>query len=226
TRPRPRATKMAAAIKASAASCRNLPKPRSLSASGRKPKAIARKTRPMTNLAVLTMCIGSSSQPVIPAKAGIQTDASTWPDLRLDPSLRWGDGVGEPSPRRLLTGQAFVIIGALQLDLAQVRRVVGLDAAGEARALHGLGAEIIEAFDAELPGAVVEHQQVPFVDVGRDEQVQRGGLVDIGRAVGGELDPPSLVVLEAGLEDILLLLGQEVEMLDRAAPLEDGRPDA
>jgi hypothetical protein len=46
----------------------------------------------------------------------------------------------------------------------------------------------------------VEHQQVPLVDVGGDEQVQRLGLVDIGRAVGGELDQPALVDLEAGLE--------------------------
>jgi hypothetical protein len=73
-----------------------------------------------------------------------------------------------------LARQALVIVLRLDLDLAQVGRVVGFDAAGEARALHGLGAEIVERLDAQLPGAEVEHQQVPFLDIGRDEQVQAG----------------------------------------------------
>jgi hypothetical protein len=38
---------------------------------------------------------------------------------------------------------------------------------GEAGALDGLGAQIVEALDAQFPGAEVEHQEVPFVDVGR-----------------------------------------------------------
>src|SRR3546814_21168540 len=95
----------------------------------------------------------------------------------------------------------------------------GLDAAREAGALDGLGAQVIERLDAELPGAEVEHQEVPLVDVGGDEEIERGRLVDEGRAIGGELEEPALVDLEAGLEGVLFLRGQEIELLDRAALL-------
>src|SRR3546814_7635528 len=54
----------------------------------------------------------------------------------------------------------------------------------EAGALHRFRAEVIERFDAEFPRAIVEHEQVPLLDVGGDEEVQRRGLIDIGRAVG------------------------------------------
>src|SRR3546814_13108172 len=91
----------------------------------------------------------------------------------------------------------------------------GLDAAREAGALDGLGAQVIERLDAELPGAEVEHQEVPLVDVGGDEEIERGRLVDEGRAIGGELEEPALVDLEAGLEGVLFLRGQEIEMLDQ-----------
>ena len=70
----------------------------------------------------------------------------------------------------------------------------------------------------------MEHHQVPFVDVGRDEQVEGLRLVDEGRAVGGELEQPALVDLEAGLEHVLFFLRQEVEVLDAAALLEDRVP--
>ena len=71
----------------------------------------------------------------------------------------------------------------------------------------------------------MEHHQVPLVDVGGDEEVQGLRLVDEGRAVGGKLDQPALVDLEAGLEHVLFFLGQEVEVLDAAALLEDRVPD-
>jgi hypothetical protein len=71
----------------------------------------------------------------------------------------------------------------------------------------------------------VEHEEVPFVDVGRDEQVQRLGLVDIGGAIAGEFEQPALVDLKAGLERVLFFLAEEVEMLDRAATLQDRVPD-
>ena len=77
----------------------------------------AAKTMPMANLVVSTMVI--TSVPSLP--------------------LPTGDGGS-------LARQTLVIIGGLQLDLAQVGRVVGLDAAGEAGALHGLGAQIIKRF--------------------------------------------------------------------------------
>src|SRR3712207_2159418 len=73
--------------------------------------------------------------------------------------------------RASLAGQTFVVIrGGGERDFLQLGRVVGLDPAGEARALDGLGAQVIERLDAELPGAEVEHEEVPFVDVGRDER--------------------------------------------------------
>src|ERR1700754_492083 len=75
------------------------------------PTARIRKTRPTMKRVVLTMCIVFPSRPL----------------------PRQGEG------HVLLAGQALVIIGALQLDLLEVGRVVGLDAAGEAGALHGLG---------------------------------------------------------------------------------------
>src|SRR3546814_7274080 len=84
-------------------------------------------------------------------------------------------------------------------------------------------AEVIERFDAEFPRAIVEHEQVPLLDVGGDEEVQRRGLIDIGRAVGGEFEQPALVDLEAGLVAVLLVLRQEVEVLDAAAALDRKR---
>src|SRR3546814_15147850 len=72
---------------------------------------------------------------------------------------------------------------------------------------------------------IVEHEQVPFLDIGGDEEVQARRLVDIGGAVGGEFEQPALVDLEAGLVAVLLVLGQEVEVLDAAALFEDRVPD-
>jgi hypothetical protein len=71
----------------------------------------------------------------------------------------------------------------------------------------------------------VQHDQVPLLDIGRDEQVQRLRLIDIGRAVRREFEQPALVDLEAGLERVLFLLAQEIEVLDRAAAFEDRVPD-
>src|SRR3546814_14574150 len=68
-------------------------------------------------------------------------------------------------------------------------------------------------------------EQVPFLDIGGDEEVQRRGLIDLGRAVGGEFEQPALVDLEAGLVAVLLVLRQEVEVLDAAAAFEDRVPD-
>src|SRR3546814_4326100 len=61
--------------------------------------------------------------------------------------------------------------------------------------------------------------------MGGDEGVQRRGLIDIGRAVGGEFEQPALVDLEASLVAVLLVLRQEVEVLDAAAAFEDRVPD-
>src|SRR3546814_14699754 len=71
-------------------------------------------------------------------------------------------------------------------------------------------AEIIERFDAECPRAIVEHEQVPFLDIGGDEEVQARRLVDIGGAVGGEFEQPALVDLEAGLVAVLRSEGRRV----------------
>src|SRR6188768_4172841 len=107
-----------------------------------------------------------------------------------------------------LAGEAFLVVGLRgELDPRQVGGVVGLDPAGEPGALHALAAQVVERLDALLPRLEVQHPQVPFVDVGRDEQVEALRLVDVRRAVAGELEQPALVDLEAGLEGRLLFRG-------------------
>src|SRR5690606_24645582 len=130
-------------------------------------------------------------------------------------------------PYRSLAGEAFLVVGLLggQFVLRGFGGVVRFDAAGEARALHALGAQVVERLDALLPRLEVQHHQVPLVDSGREEQVEALRLVDVRRAVGGEFGQPALVDLEAGLVDRLLLGREEVEVLDRAAALEDRVPD-
>src|SRR5690606_641469 len=125
-----------------------------------------------------------------------------------------------------LAGQAFVVLAAVrdeQWALRPAARVVGFDA-GEARALHGLRAAVVEALDAPLPCGPVQHQQVPFVDVAAQVKVQRLALADARRAVRGELDHPALVDLERGAENRLLMLVERVEMLHGALVLENGLP--
>src|SRR3546814_6173265 len=72
-----------------------------------------------------------------------------------------------------MAGQTLVIIGGREFELRGLGRVVGLDPAREAGALHRFRAAIIERLDAEFPRAIVEHEQVPFLDIGGDEEVQR-----------------------------------------------------
>jgi len=66
--------------------------------------------------------------------------------------------------------------------------------------------------------------QVPLVDVGGQEDVQRLRLTDVFRTVAGMVDQPALVDFECGLEDVLFLVRQEVQMLDRAFIDGDGGP--
>ena len=124
-----------------------------------------------------------------------------------------------------LTGQTLVIVGAFDLELGRVDRVVGFHAARKTGALHALRPQIIKRLDAQFPGTEVEHEQIPFFHISRDEQVQRLRLIDIGGAVGREFEQPALVDFEAGLERVLFFLAQEVEMLDAAAMFEDRVPD-
>ena len=55
---------------------------------------------------------------------------------------------------------------------------------GEGRPLHRFGAQVIQRLHAPLPRRPVQHVQVPFVDVARDEQIDRLGLADLGGAIG------------------------------------------
>src|SRR6185369_15488944 len=78
--------------------------------------------------------------------------------------------------RTSLASQTLIIVGGRrELDFLEVGRVVGLDPAREPGALHRLAAKVIERLDAQLPGAEMEHHQVPLVAVGRDEQVEALG---------------------------------------------------
>ncbi|MNN43656.1 hypothetical protein D3C81_1579040 [compost metagenome] len=70
----------------------------------------------------------------------------------------------------------------------------------------------------------MQHVQVPLVHVAGDEEVQRLGLADFRRAVGGQLDHPALVQFEGGLEDALLVVRQGLEVLNRAFVFEDRVP--
>ena len=71
----------------------------------------------------------------------------------------------------------------------------------------------------------MQHVQVPLVDIPRQEDVDRLGLADVGCAVSGQLHHPALVEFEGGLVDVLLVLAQDIEVLDRTLVLEDGVPD-
>src|SRR3546814_19426737 len=78
------------------------------------------------------------------------------------------------TPFRSLAGQTLVESCAFgcEFKLRRFCRVVGLDAAGKPSALDSVRPEVIERLDAHFPCSVVEHQQTPLFDVGRDEQVQ------------------------------------------------------
>ena len=67
--------------------------------------------------------------------------------------------------------------------------------------------------------------QIALVNVGRQEDVQRLRLADIFRAVAGMFDEPALVHLKGRFEDILLIVGEEVEVLHGALVQGDVRPD-
>src|SRR3546814_10204836 len=76
--------------------------------------------------------------------------------------------------------------------------------------------------EGQFQRAEGEQQKIPFLDIGGDEEVEGLRLVDEWGAVARQFQYPALVDLETGLEDVLFLLGQELEMLDRAALLQDG----
>src|SRR3546814_6528964 len=78
--------------------------------------------------------------------------------------------------------------------------------------------------EGQFQRAEGEQQKIPILDIGGDEEVEGLRLVDEWGAVARQFQYPALVDLETGLEDVLFLLGQELEMLDRAALLQDGVP--
>src|SRR3546814_3886172 len=88
---------------------------------------------------------------------------------------------GDEGGAALMAGQTLVIIGGREFELRGLGRVVGLDPAREAGALHRFRAEIIERLDAELPREIVEQEQVPFLDTGGVEEVMRRGPTGLWR---------------------------------------------
>src|SRR3546814_16560887 len=78
--------------------------------------------------------------------------------------------------------------------------------------------------EGQFQRAEGEQQKIPILDIGGDEEVEGLRLVDDWGAVARQFQYPALVDLETGLEDVLFLLGQELEMLDRAALSQDGVP--
>ena len=70
----------------------------------------------------------------------------------------------------------------------------------------------------------MQHHQIPLVDIGGDKKVQALRLIDERRAVGGEIEQPALVDLEAGLEHALFLRAEEIEVLHAAALFQDRIP--
>ena len=112
----------------------------------------------------------------------------------------------------------------MNLALHRFRVLAALPAGGAFGALDGFAAAVIEALHAFFPGVPVDAVQVGLVDVGGEEDVQALRLADEGGAVGGVFDQPALVDLEGGLEHVLFVGGQAVEMLDRPLIRDDRRP--
>ena len=67
----------------------------------------------------------------------------------------------------------------------------------------------------------MQHVEIPFIDIARQEDVERLRLAHIGRAIGGVLDHPALVDFEGGAESRLLVLVETIEMLDGAFGFQD-----
>src|SRR4051812_19313142 len=113
--------KIAAATSSSTPACLRWLKPRVRRDEMRTPRPMTANRIPIRNLVCSTMCIPHSPVSVHFRHPGEGRDLFT---TRCDLPR------GDPGPRRgdadSLAGQTLVIIGALQLDLAQVRRVVRL----------------------------------------------------------------------------------------------------
>ena len=131
--------------------------------------------------------------------------------------------MGSAASEGLLAGEAFLVVGAGFGGAGGA--FLGHVGAGEGRSLDRLGPQVIERLHPAFPRRVVQHVQVPLIHVARQEDVHRLRLADLRRAVGGEVDDPALVELEGGLVDVLLVLGQIVQVLNRSFMLEDRMPD-
>jgi hypothetical protein len=70
----------------------------------------------------------------------------------------------------------------------------------------------------------MQHEQVPFVDVAAQVEVQRLTLADERCAIGGELDHPALVDLECSTEHRLLVFTQSFEVLHGTFVRQDRLP--
>ncbi len=70
----------------------------------------------------------------------------------------------------------------------------------------------------------MEVHQVPLLDIGGDVEVEALRLIDERGAIGREFEQPALVDFKAGLEHVLFLRAEEIEVLDRAAVFEDRIP--
>lgn len=99
-----------------------------------------------------------------------------------------------------MAGEALVVILNLSLELGVIESIVVLDTPCETSALDRLRTEVVEALQAQLPRAEVEHQKIPLIHVGGDEEIERGRLVDVRRPVSLQLDKPPLVDLKARAE--------------------------
>ena len=132
----------------------------------------------------------------------------------------------------LLTGEAFfvfVLFLGLRRDLIERQDFEHLarherDDFRLFRTLDRERAAVIEALHAMLPGHHVEAVQVALVYVRRQEEVHGLCLIDHRSTVARMFDDPALVEFEGGLEDILFLVAQEIEMLDGTARGDDGGP--
>ena len=122
----------------------------------------------------------------------------------------------------LLTGETFIIVGLWNVHADNFFLV---SRTRKACALNRLGTAIIERFQTLLPGRPMQHVEVPLVDVGGQEDVQRLRLADIRRAVARQFDNPALIELKGGLEDALFMLVEAFQMLNRPLVLKDRGPD-
>ena len=116
--------------------------------------------------------------------------------------------------RRRLHADLILDAAALDLDADSVRLA------------ELVGAVVVEALEALLPGGEVAGVQIGDRDVGREEEVHALALVDECLPVGGKFNDPALVEFDGGLEDVAHFLRKVLTVLHGAVMGDDVGPES